>query len=244
MSDSKAELKELLVEGLQKLHVHLSSILISQFMIYLDILTEWNKKINLTAIDEPRDIIIKHFFDSVSCKEAIDTTKEYSLVDIGTGAGFPGIPLKLCFPNLKMTVVDSVGKKTDFIKILCKNLRIDDIAILTDRAEKLGVDVKYRGKYHYVLTRALCPMPEVIELSLPFLSVGGKLIAQKSVKANEEIENSKKALEMIGGKISRVIPVNIPFLDAKRFLVVIEKIKPTPSLYPRNHGVIKKHPLV
>jgi len=215
-----------------------------EFNVYLDELIEWNKKFNLTAITDPQEIKIKHFEDSLTLSDAYDfSKKDISVLDIGTGAGFPGIPLKMVFPNIQLTLLDSVNKKIEFLKHIVEKLGLDGIKIVWARAEDFATD--NRDKYDVVVCRALAPLAVASELCLPFVKIGGVFLAMKGKNADNEIAESKNALSVLGGEIMRVVNVSIGEDPDKieRDIIVIGKKNRTPREYPRKAGIPKKRPL-
>lgn len=213
-----------------------------QFEIYERLLLEWNAKINLTAIRDEEGIRLKHFLDSLSCVLVIDKAPK-SLIDIGTGAGFPGLVLKILYPDMKLTLVDSVGKKARFCELAAKELGFDGVLALSSRAEDLGQDPAHRQKYEWVTARAVARLPILLEYLLPLAKVGGTVIAQKGETAAEELKDAANALKVLGGKFDRAIPVQLPGLEDERSLLVFSKVSPTPKTYPRNPGIPSKKPL-
>ncbi|HOM02267.1 MAG TPA: 16S rRNA (guanine(527)-N(7))-methyltransferase RsmG [Acetivibrio sp.] len=240
MEESK--LRELLIEGASRFGVNLDDGQVDKFFTYMDVLKEWNEKMNLTAIEEDKDIILKHFIDSVSICPIIKN-RESTLIDVGTGAGFPGIPVKIAFPGLKVKLLDSLEKRTKFLNEVIEKLNLKDISTVHARAEDKGVDGDFREKYDISVARAVANLPVLLEYCLPFVKVGGYFIAMKGSNT-EEIENSKKALDILGGKIEDVLEFNLPFSDIKRNVVVIKKFRQTPTKYPRKSGKPSKVPLI
>jgi len=210
----------------------------SEFETYRDELLLWNKKFNLTSITDPKEIEVKHFKDSLSVLEALDLDKQ-SVIDIGCGAGFPGIPLKLSRPQIKLTLVDSVKKKTDFLEHLIKKLGLKEVRVILSRAEDLSD--KHKEAYDVAVARAVKELRVLCEYCLPFVKVGGVFIAMKADQAEDEIGAAKNSIEILGAKIKQVKKVRVD--DMMRTLVVIEKIKETPRKYPRHAGIPAKRPL-
>jgi 16S rRNA (guanine527-N7)-methyltransferase len=221
---------------------------LSLFEHYAIELTTWNKKINLTAIIDPLDILIKHFLDSLSCILAIQmedhSAKPLRLIDIGTGAGFPAIPLKIAYPQMKVTLVDSVGKKCAFLRYIVNELGLEGVEVLHDRVETLGSDPHHRTSYDWAIARAVAWMPVLCEYLLPLVPVGGYCIAQKREDAIVETREAARVLDVLGGQVRRLLPVDLPGVAAKRYLVVLRKVAATPEKYPRRPGMPSKHPLV
>jgi len=210
---------------------------------YADLLVEWNQKINLTAITSPEDIRKKHFLDSLSCDLVFRGSSPGRLIDVGTGAGFPGLPLKILYPEMQLTLVESVAKKTSFLSVIVQELGLKAVEIVTNRAEAVGQDPAHREKYDWAVARALAGLPVLVEYLLPLVKVGGFVLAQKGETALEELKEAHKALGILGGKAREPIPVSLPGLPDRRYLVLIEKTRPTPAQFPRRVGLPGKRPL-
>ncbi len=213
------------------------------FEIYESELMSWNEKMNLTAIRDLEGIRVKHFLDSLTCLSVMKPLKSERVIDIGTGAGFPGIPLKIICPGIKLTLVESIGKKAAFCKHILKTLKIDDVEVLPVRAEEAGRMPNHRAQYDWSLARAVAALPILSEYLLPFLKVGGSMLAQKGETAHVEAQASEKAIGFLGGELQRIEKIILPGVVEERFLVVVKKIAATPPLYPRNVGVPAKKPL-
>ena len=224
--------------------IELSANQIAQFQTYLDELLEWNQKFNLTAIRDVEGIEIKHFLDSLSVVQALPKgTKPKAIIDIGTGAGFPGIPLKILYPEAKLTLVESIKKKAGFCEQLAEKLELNDVIVSTARAEEIGQDKLHREQYDLVLARAVAKMPILVEFLLPLATFGGLVVMQKGSNAKEEAEESKNAIRLMGGKMLDLFQIQLPGLEDERFMVVLEKIKATPSEFPRRVGIPAKSPI-
>ncbi len=223
--------------------VRLSDAQINAFLLYENELVEWNEKINLTAIRDIPQIRSKHFLDSLSCWTAFGEKKPMSLIDIGSGAGFPGIPLKILMPQMRLTLVESIGKKARFCEHVVAKLRLENVNILTARAEALGQMEIHREKYDWAVARAVAALPVLVEFLLPFARLRGGMIAQKGGNAPAEAQQAQHAIRVLGGKLRQLIPVAIPGVVEERYLVVVDKVAPTPALYPRITGVPAKKPL-
>lgn len=214
---------------------------INNFYKYMNLLIEWNEKINLTAIIEPEEIILKHFIDSITIlKEIKDGSK---LVDVGTGAGFPGIPLAIMNPTLKITLVDSLNKRLIFLQEVIKALNLENVEIVHSRAEEFGQNMKYREKFDVATSRAVANLSTLSEYLIPLVKIGGKIISMKASGAKQEINEAKNAINILGGKIIKIEEFNLPQSDIGRTIVIIEKNKHTPLKYPRKPGTPTKEPI-
>lgn len=216
---------------------------IDAFTWYSSELREWNQRFNLTAITDPVGIEVRHFLDSLTCLLAMGTNSVEQVIDVGTGAGFPGIPLKILLPGLKLTLVEATGKKVEFCTHVVKGLGLDHVEVVQGRAEDIGQDVNHRQSYDVALARAVAPLSVLVEYMLPFLRVGGRAIAQKGETAHTEAHEAEGALGILGGCVDRLIPVELPGVVETRYLVVINKLVATPGKYPRRTGVPEKRPL-
>lgn len=215
----------------------------NQFLRYYELLVEWNEFMNLTAITEYDEVMKKHFTDSLSLIKACDISKSLHLIDVGTGAGFPGLALKIAFPNLKVTLLDSLNKRIKFLDEVIMQLGLSDIETVHGRAEDYAKPGKLREKYDLCVSRAVANMTSLSEYCLPFLKVGGEFISYKSEKMNEELENAKKAISILGGKYEKSVEFYLPESDIYRNLVVVKKTKETPKKYPRKAGLPTKEPI-
>lgn len=240
--DSKKDLEQLLIEGAQQFSGVLDKSQVDQLILYKEILKEWNEKINLTAIEEDREVIIKHFIDSLSILPYLKNEK-LKLIDIGTGAGFPGIPVKVALNNIEVTLLDSLDKRVRFLNEVIQQLKIQKIEAVHGRAEDFGLNPKFRERFDVSVARAVASMPVLLEYCLPFVKMGGIFIAMKGSNT-EEIDSSKKALEVLGGKIEKVIETVLPFSDIKRNIIIVRKFRQTPTKYPRKAGKPSKEPLI
>ena len=231
------------LSDLEKLDITLSDKQIEQFMKYYELLVEWNSFMNLTAITDFDEVCKKHFVDSVSLIKAMDLSKELSVIDIGTGAGFPGIPLKIVFPNLKMTLLDSLNKRIKFLDTVIEELALANISTLHGRAEDFAKPGKLRETYDLCVSRAVANLSTLSEYCLPYVKVGGFFISYKSEKIDEESEAAKKAISILGGKVKDQVAFTLPDSDIYRNLYMIEKVKETNKKYPRKAGLPSKEPL-
>lgn len=223
--------------------IQLTSRQLSAFTRYEEILLEWNQKFNLTAIRDAETIRSKHFLDSLTCMLAWRDRSPERLIDIGTGAGFPGIPLKIMMPRLRLTLVDSVGKKLDFCRHIVNTLGLDNVTCLQARAEELGLSREHREKYDWAVARAVANMPVLSEFLLPLVRVGGGILAQKGETGLAETQKAEPAIRVLGGRINKLIPILLPGVTEERFLVVVDKVSTTPPGYPRRVGLPAKRPI-
>lgn len=226
-----------------KLNIDLSDSQYDQFIKYYEMLIKWNEVMNLTAITEFDEVIVKHFVDSISLIKAIDVNKKINIIDIGTGAGFPGIPLKIAYPNLKITLLDSLNKRVGFLNEVINELDLKDIEALHGRAEDYAKAGQLREKYDLCVSRAVANLATLSEYCLPYVKVGGKFISYKSEKLAEELASAGKAISILGGKINDPIEFMLPDTEVFRAFMIIDKIKETPKKYPRKAGTPSKDPL-
>ncbi len=236
--------KDILKQGGEELGLDIDDRMIDRFIKYKDLLIEWNKKINLTGITDDKEIMIKHFLDSLACMMTGVVRNDSKIIDVGTGAGFPGIPLKVFNEDLNLTLLDSLNKRIKYLETVCNELELGQVEFLHGRAEDYGSDKDYREKYDIAVARAVAELAVLCEYCLPFVKVNGYFIALKGPKAQEEIIKAKKALNILGGEIVDTLNVKLPFSDAGHNLVIIKKIKSMPSKYPRKAGMPTKKPLI
>lgn len=237
------EYKKLLKESCEEMGVSLNEKQIAQFMQYLSLLLEWNEKMNLTAITEKRDVVLKHFADCLSLVPAVEWNAGMKVIDVGTGAGFPGIPVKIACPEVEMTLLDSLQKRIGFLQEVGTQLGLEGVQYVHSRAEDGGQSAEHREQYDLCVSRAVANLAVLAEFCLPFVKVGGMLAALKGPDAEAELEQAKGALEKLGGKLVKIQDVAIPNTDLSHKLVFIEKTAPTPKQYPRKAGKINKNPL-
>ena len=211
------------------------------FSKYMEMIIEWNKKINLTAITEKDEIIIKHFIDSITLNKYINNNS--SIIDIGTGAGFPGIPLKIYDESLDITLLDSLNKRIKFLDLVINELNLKNIKAIHGRAEDLGQDNEYREKFDIVVSRAVANLSTLLEYMLPFCKVGGKCLIMKGPNIEQEIKNSKRALKELGGKIETIDNFFLKGTDIERNIIIVEKMEKTKKQYPRKAGTPAKQPI-
>lgn len=213
-----------------------------QFQRYYELLIEWNSFMNLTAITEYSEVLKKHFFDSLSIVKKIDLTEINNMIDIGTGAGFPGIPLKIAFPHLRVVLLDSLGKRVKFLNHVIEELKLEEIEAIHGRAEDFAKNVKYREQFDLSVSRAVANLASLSEYCIPYTKIGGSFVSYKSVKAEEEIHNAEKAISVLGGKVENICKFEL--LDTgERTLVQIKKIRKTDKKYPRKAGMPSREPI-
>lgn len=228
-------------DGLKELQIELNEKQISQFLKYYELLVETNKVMNLTAITEFDEVVEKHFLDSLSLCRVYDLKIDAKILDLGTGAGFPGIPLKIAFPNLELVLADSLNKRIKFLNRVIDELELKDITAVHARAEELGRNKDYREQFDVCVSRAVANLSSLSEYCIPFVKVGGKFISYKSGSIEEEVAEAKKAVFVLGGKVTDVYKFDL--YEQKRSFVVIDKEKHTPKAYPRKAGTPTKEPL-
>lgn len=233
----------LLLESAQALGIPLSETQTDQFMQYLSLLLEWNEKMNLTAITDPVEVVQKHFIDCISVLPHLNLKGSETIIDVGTGAGFPGVPLKIASPALQVTLLDALQKRLTFLDTLTQSLQLSDVTLVHSRAEDGGQNPQLREQFDLCVSRAVANLAVLLEYCLPFVKVGGRLAALKGPDAAQEIAQAENALQTLGGKVMAVIPITIPHTDLQHQLVLVEKVAPTPQRYPRKAGKISKKPL-
>ncbi len=227
----------------KKINIQYDEKTINNFEKYKNLIIEWNKKINITSIDSEEEIYLKHFIDSVIIKKYVIIKKGAKTIDIGTGGGFPGIPLKLVDNNMEITLLDSLNKRIKFLEEVVKELNLKEVECIHGRAEELGQDIEYREKYDYGFSRAVASLNVLLEYVLPFIKKNGLFVAFKGSNFNDEIQDSKNALKLLGGEIIDVEEYNLPESDISRSLIIVKKTKKTPNKYPRRPGTPNKKPL-
>lgn len=233
----------ILEEGCRELGITLDEIQKKQFTDFYEYLVEKNKVMNLTGITEFQEVLVKHFLDSLACVKAVDMSRIKRIMDIGTGAGFPGVPLKIAFPHLEACLLDSLKKRVNFLEETFQMLKLENITAIHGRAEEYAKNKQYRETYDLCVSRAVSNLATLSEYCLPYVKTGGCFISYKSGTVQEEVEQAQKAVKILGGKIQDVVYFQLPDSEIQRSLVVIEKIKATPGRYPRKAGTPLKEPL-
>ncbi len=236
-------LESLLFESCKKINVSLTDGQIRQFMDYKDMLLEWNEKMNLTAITDEKEVILKHFVDCLVLLDGADFSGR-SVIDVGTGAGFPGVPVKIACPSAKITLLDSLAKRITFLNELTNMLGLKDVNCIHMRAEDGGADKNLRESFDFCISRAVANLAVLSEYCLPFVKAGGEFISMKGPEVDEELNEAKKAIKILGGEIVEVKKAVIPETDITHSLIVIKKVKSTPPKYPRKAGKVKKEPIM
>lgn len=234
-----------LKKALARWEVSLSAEATEDFQVYLDELSHWNQKFNLTALKEPKHIALGHFADSIApmILDTVFEAKHARVIDIGSGAGFPGLPMKIVNPDWRLSLVESVGKKCEFLRAVINSMELSHAEVYYKRSEELGVDRDHREQYDFAFARALSSLSTLIEYGLPFLKVGGCLIAHRGRTAADEASRVNTALQELGGSIEAIRHYEIPEIGGSRALIVVRKVKPTSKHYPRRVGVASKRPL-
>lgn len=225
------------------LGIQLSANQLTALKAYESELLSWNRRFNLTAVREPESIRIKHFLDSFTCLLAMRESPPSRLIDVGTGAGFPGIPLKILLPQCSLSLVESVAKKADFCRHIVNHLRLEGVEVFCTRAEEVGHETRHRQQYDWAVARAVARLPVLMEYLLPLVRIGGHALAQKGEDALVEAHSAEHAIHLLGGRIKHLIPVSLPGVVDERSLIVVDKIAATPDRYPRRVGVASKNPI-
>lgn len=231
------------IRQLKELELELNETQLQQFERYYELLVEWNKVMNLTAITEYEEVYEKHFLDSLAIVKVEDINKVESIIDIGTGAGFPGIPLKIAFPHLKVVLLDSLNKRINFLNTVIEELGLENVETLHGRAEDYAKKAEYREQADLCLSRAVANLSTLSEYCLPYVKVDGKFIPYKSGEITTETDEAKKAVGILGGNVKKILKFHLPDSDITRSFVVIEKKKATPKKYPRKAGLPSREPL-
>lgn len=235
---------QIFYKGIKELNIKLSEEQIGQFEQYYELLIQWNSVMNLTSITEYNEVLVKHFLDSLVLSKVVDTEKEFTLLDMGTGAGFPGIPLKIAHPNLSILLMDSLNKRVNFLNEVIAKLGLANITAIHGRAEELGRKDEYRGKFDICVSRAVAKLYSLSEFCIPFVKKNGYFIPYKSGNIKEELEQSEYAIKALGGCLEKQEEFLLPGTETRRTLIVIKKITETPKAYPRAGGKPLKSPLI
>ena len=236
-------MQELTRQLQRQLGLHLTRAQLSALSLYERELVDWNAHFNLTAIRDPQEIHIKHFLDSLTCSLVLREKSIGRMIDIGTGAGFPGIPVKILYPNIQLTLVESVGKKAEFCRHVVRILDLQGVEVVQERAESLGQNPSHRELYDWAVARAVAILPVLAEYLLPLVRVGGSMLAMKGESGPAEAHSAERALRVLGGHLRQLLPVTLPGVAEERYLVVIDKVAATPNGYPRKVGIPSKRPL-
>lgn len=235
---------EYLSQGLTESHINFTEEQVIRCQKYHDLLLEWNKKINLTAIEDAKEVAVKHFIDSLLCLKYIEINNNANLIDIGTGAGFPGLPLKIFLPDLKLSLLDSLAKRCHFLSEVVAALQLQFVAVIHGRAEDQGKENELREKFSLVTARAVTALPVLAEYCLPYLKIGGCFFALKGPEIQEEVKKGEKAIKIMGGTVREIKHYQLPIINDQRSLVIIEKTCATPEKYPRRAGLPEKKPIL
>ncbi|RSK29190.1 16S rRNA (guanine(527)-N(7))-methyltransferase RsmG [Bacillus sp. HMF5848] len=223
--------------------IQLSELQIQQFELYFKELVEWNEKMNLTAITDKEQVYLKHFYDSISAAFYVDFSKPMTICDVGAGAGFPSIPLKICFPHLHVSIVDSLQKRITFLNHLASSLQLEGVAFYHDRAETFARKEGIRENYDIVMARAVARLSVLSELCIPLAKTGGQFIAMKGAAANTELEAATTAIKVLGGEVTSTYTFSLPMEESERSIIIIDKKRKTPKQYPRKPGTPNKQPI-
>jgi 16S rRNA (guanine527-N7)-methyltransferase len=225
------------------LGLRLTPVQVEAFAWYAAELIAWNRRFNLTAVDDPVEIEHRHFLDSLTCLQVMGRDPGGRLIDVGSGAGFPGLPLKIACPRLRVTLVESIGKKARFCRHVASELSLEGVEVRSERAEVIGHDPAHRQSYDWAVARAVAGLPTLVEYLLPLVKVGRVAVAQKGESAPMEAQACEGALRLLGGRLRQLVPVELPRVAETRYLVVLEKTSATPAKYPRRPGIPAKRPL-
>ena len=235
--------EEILRQGINGFGIEASDQMINDLKTYREILVDWNQKMNLTGIEEEREVFIKHFLDSISAVSNGYIKNGISLIDVGTGAGFPGLPLKICLRDIKLTLLDSLNKRINFLQEVSNTVNLEDVEFIHGRAEDFGKDSKYREQFDVATARAVAGLPILMEFCVPFVKLGGYFVCLKGPNANLELEESQKAMEVLGLEFIEKIDIELPNEELKHNILVFKKVKNTPEKYPRKAGKPAKSPI-
>jgi 16S rRNA (guanine527-N7)-methyltransferase len=237
----------ILVEGANNLGIQLNAKQVAQFELYYHELMEWNRKTNLTAVTDYASVQVRHFLDSLTVTLALPEQQlqrsDFNMIDIGTGAGFPGLPLKIAFIQPRLVLIEPTAKKTAFLHHIIRKLELENIEVLNSRAEEAAHLEPHREQFSLVLSRAVAPLPTLVEFTLPFCRIGGRFVAQKKGQIDQELSSAKEAIALLGGKLEQMKKIQLSEFHDARYLVIIDKIGPTPDKYPRRPGVARRRPI-
>jgi 16S rRNA (guanine527-N7)-methyltransferase len=234
---------EMFQTSLKEKGIELSEKQLAQFETYFKLLVEWNEKMNLTAITEKEEVYLKHFYDSVTAAFYFDFKRDITVCDVGAGAGFPAIPLKICFPEIKLTVVDSLNKRIGFLEHVANELGLENVSMYHDRAETFAHKPEFRQQFDLVMARAVARLSVLSELCLPLVKKGGHFLGMKGANLPGEVRDGEKAVQLLGGKIQDIYSFSLPIEESERNIVIIEKVKETPKKFPRKPGTPNKSPI-
>ena len=235
--------EDILRQGIKDLGIEVNDQMVSDLKTYREILVDWNQKMNLTGIEEEKEVFIKYFLDSISAVSNGYIKDGISLIDVGTGAGFPGLPLKICLQNIKLTLLDSLNKRINFLQEVSNTVNLKDVEFIHGRAEDFGKNSDYREQYDVATARAVAGLPILMEFCVPFVKVGGYFVCLKGPNANLELEESKIAMDILGLEFVEKIDIELPNEELKHNILVFKKIKNTPEKYPRKAGKPAKSPI-
>ncbi len=235
---------KILESGAKKLGLRLTPEQLGRFQTYYDELIDWNRRLNLTRITGYEEVQVKHFLDSLAVAQAVKPTPGLRLIDIGSGAGVPGLPLKIASPQIRLTLLEATAKKADFLRHITARLGLDDVEVVAGRAEDIGRQAPYREGFDLVLARGVAPLATLVELTLPFCAVGGSFVSQKKGEIDTEISRAERAISLLGGKLREVMKIDLAEFADERRLVIVSKVSPTPTKYPRRAGMPTKRPLI
>lgn len=234
---------DLFIQKLRKIDVVINERQMEQFVTYYEMMVETNKVMNLTSITEPKEVIDKHFVDSLAINKIFDLNRQVSVIDIGTGAGFPGIPIKIAFPEIQIVLLDSLNKRIKFLNDVVDKLGLENVTCIHGRSEDIARKIEYREQFDLCVSRAVANLSTLSELCIPFVKNGGEFVSYKAGKCQKEIEEAKGAVKQLGGILHKVTEFSLPDTDLDRVFVEIHKVKNTPKKYPRKAGTPSKEPL-
>lgn len=235
--------EDILRQGIKDFGIDVNDQMISDLKTYRELLVEWNQKMNLTGIEEEKEVFIKHFLDSISAVSKGYIKDGISLIDVGTGAGFPGLPLKICLKNIKLTLLDSLNKRINFLQEVSNSVKLEDIEFIHGRAEDFGKNPEYREQYDVATARAVAGLTILMEFCVPFVKLGGYFVCLKGPNANLELEESKAAMDILGLEFVEKIDIELPNEELKHNILVFKKVRNTPEKYPRKAGKPAKSPI-